>query len=204
MVFTDIKATGPNAYGKAAFLAETKASVDMAQTSFHIRRSNSEVLNAPQRMARDHFRDYEPVQSNAATQRYFTCEQDGPTAQPFSRLLKPKTVQQLDQWQVFGNATPQMKADVCAVLRTVEMQYSSMPTYFSMLKYVGIELYCISTVRRTAQTSAFICGVALPNTCHWSSCCTVLGFSRREKGWAVGPSCSHVKYRCVAALLCTG
>jgi len=133
MVFTDIKATGPNAYGKAAILAETKASVDMAQTSFHIRRSNSEVLNAPQRMARDHFRDYEPVQSNAATQRYFTCEQDGPTAQPFSRLLKPKTVQQLDQWQVFGNASPQMKADVCAVLRTVEMQCSSLPTYWTML-----------------------------------------------------------------------
>jgi len=133
MVFTDIKATGPNAYGKAAILAQTKASVDAGQNDFYIRRTNSEVINRPQRHARDHFRDYEPVQTNNAVQRYFICDQDGPAAQPFSKVLKPKVVQQLDQWQVFGSATPQMKADVCAVLRTVEMQYSSMPTYFTML-----------------------------------------------------------------------
>lgn len=133
MVFTDIKATGPNAYGKAAVLAETKASVDAGQNQFHIRRTNSEHINQPQRQARDHFRDYEAVQTNNAVQRYFICEQDGPAAQPFSKVLKPKSVQQLDQWQVFGSATPQLKADVCAVLRTVEMQHSSMPTYFGML-----------------------------------------------------------------------
>jgi hypothetical protein len=132
MTFTDIKATGPNAYGKAAILAETKHSVDSAQNTFYIRRSNSEVLNAPQRQARDHFRDYEPVQTNKATQRYYICDMDGPSAQPFSALLKPKTREQLDQWQVFGSAALPAKADVVAVLRTLELQYSSMPTYASM------------------------------------------------------------------------
>merc|ERR1719201_708693 len=106
MSFTDIKATGPNAYGKAAILAETKRSVDSAQNQY-----------------------YEPVQTNSATQRYYICEMDGPSAQPFAAHLKPKTVSQLDQWQVFGNAAPQLKADVCAVLRTLNLQFSSMPTY---------------------------------------------------------------------------
>jgi len=129
MTFTEIKATGPNAYGKAAIHAETKHSVDSAQNTYYVRRSNSEVLNAPQRKARDHFRDYEPVQTNSATQRYYICEMDGPSAQPFAAHLKPKTVSQLDQWQVFGNAAPQLKADVCAVLRTLNLQFSSMPTY---------------------------------------------------------------------------
>jgi hypothetical protein len=46
--------------------------------------------------------------------------------------LKPKTVSQLDQWQVFGNVALQLKADVCAVLRTLDLQYSSMPTYASL------------------------------------------------------------------------
>lgn len=132
MVFTDIKATGPNAYGKAAILADPKFSVDAGQNNYYIRRTNSEHINAPQRAARDHFRDYEPVQTNGSVSRYFICEQDGPAAQPFAKVLKPKCVQQLDQWQVFGTATPQYKAEVCAVLRTVEMQYTSMPTYTSM------------------------------------------------------------------------
>jgi hypothetical protein len=132
MRFTDIKATGPNAYGKAAILAETKHSVDSAQNTFYVRRSNSEVLNHPQRQARDHFRDYEPVQTNSATQRYYICDMDGPSAQPFSSHLKPKTVSQLDQWQVFGNAAQQLKADICAVLRTLDLQFTSMPTYDSL------------------------------------------------------------------------
>jgi hypothetical protein len=132
MSFHDIKATGPNAYGKAAILAEKKHSVDSAQNTFYVRRSNSEVLNLPQRQARDHFRDYEPVQTSTATQRYYICEMDGPSAQPFAALLKPKTNSQLDQWQVFGNVALQLKADVCAVLRTLDLQYSSMPTYASL------------------------------------------------------------------------
>jgi hypothetical protein len=132
MTFTDIKATGPNAYGKAAILAETKHSVDSAQNTFYVRRTNSEVFNAPQRKARDHFRDYEPVQTNPATQRYYICDMDGPSAQPFAAHLKPKTVSQLDQWQVFGNAALQLKADVCAVLRTLDLQFSSMPTYATL------------------------------------------------------------------------
>jgi hypothetical protein len=139
MVFTDIKATGPNAYGKASLLAETKMSVDSAQNAYYIRRSNSEVINKPQRMARDHFRDYEPVQTNNATGRYYICDHDGPTKQPFAALLKPKVVSQLDQWQVFGNAAPQAKADLVAVLRTLELQHSSMPTYASMSATMSME-----------------------------------------------------------------
>jgi hypothetical protein len=57
---------------------------------------------------------------------------DGPSAQPFAALLKPKTNSQLDQWQVFGNAALQLKADVCAVLRTLALQFSSMPTYATL------------------------------------------------------------------------
>jgi hypothetical protein len=132
MVFTDIKATGPNAYGKAAVLAETKMAVDAAQNAYYVRRSNSEVINKPQRMARDHFRDYEPVQTNSATGRYYICDHDGPAAQPFAAILKPKVVTQLDQWQVFGGAQPQIKSDVVAVLRTLDLQFQSMPTYATM------------------------------------------------------------------------
>jgi hypothetical protein len=139
MVFTDVKATGPNAYGKAAVLAQTKMSVDAHQNTYYIRRSNSEVINKPQRAARDHFRDYEPVQTNNATGRYYICEQDGPAKQPFAAILQPKVVSQLDQWQVFGGATPQVKAEVVAVLRTLELQFQSMPTYGTMAATMKME-----------------------------------------------------------------
>jgi len=132
MIFDDIKPTGANAYGKPAVLRNIKSSVDLGQQQFYMRRSNSEVLNRPQREARDHFREFEPVQTNSAVQRYYICDQDGPRQQPFSKLLKPQIVNQLDQWQVFGGATPQLQAEVCQILRTLDLQSAGMPTYATM------------------------------------------------------------------------
>lgn len=130
MVFDDIKATGLNAFGKAALTNEVKRSFDMAQTGLFLRRTNSEVVNAPQRGARDHFRNYESIQTHNACQRYFTSTRDGLAAQPFARLLEPRILRQLDQWEVFGSkAPPQLKAEVAQVLRSLEKQAIVMPTY---------------------------------------------------------------------------
>jgi hypothetical protein len=129
MVFDDIKPIGANAFGKPSLTQIPKESMDACQQKYFIRRSNSEVINRPQRVARDHFRDHESIQTNGAVQRYFITSQDGVAAQPFAKCLKREVVSKLEEWQVYGRASGAEQAEICAVLRTLVKQVGEVPGY---------------------------------------------------------------------------
>lgn len=128
-VFDDIKPIGANAFGKPSLVAVPKDALDAAQAKMFIRRSNSEVINRPQRAARDHFRDHETIQTNQAVQRYFIASQDGVAAQPFAKVLKREVVQKLEEWQVYGRENQGEMAELCQVLRTLVKQVAEVTTF---------------------------------------------------------------------------
>jgi len=129
MIFDDIQPIGANAFGKPSLVKIPKDAMDACQAKMFIRRSNSEVINRPQRVARDHFRDHEHILTNAAVSRYFVTSQDGVAAQPWAKFLKREVVQKLEEWQVYGKASPAEMAEVCSVLRTIGKQVGEVPTY---------------------------------------------------------------------------